>query len=149
MLFRMTRTTKLALLLGITLSFVLAGCSRAADVNGVWSGSMQGANANRSGSTDIQAMLDASGRGLKGKLACHNANGPWEVLEGNTLTITSGDVSGNRVSFVASANLPGGTVTADFKGKVDGQTLTGTGGVTVGSVMGGDTYLGNFTLTKK
>jgi hypothetical protein len=36
-----------------------------------------------------------------------------------------------------------------FKGTVEGTTLKGTADLTVGSVMGGDTYLGNMELTKK
>jgi hypothetical protein len=70
-------------------------------------------------------------------------------MEGNTLTIPNGTVSGNKVSFSANQNLPGGTVMMTFKGTVEGTTLKGTADLTVGSVMGGDTYLGNMELTKK
>jgi hypothetical protein len=70
-------------------------------------------------------------------------------MEGETLNVTSGSVSGKQVSFVAEKNLPGGSVTANFKGTVEGSTIKGTVSFTVGSVMGGDTYLGTFDLTKK
>jgi hypothetical protein len=70
-------------------------------------------------------------------------------MEGESLNVTSGSVSGKQVSFVAEKNLPGGTVTANFKGTAEGTAIKGTSSFTVGSVMGGDTYLGNFELTKK
>ena len=50
---------------------------------------------------------------------------------------------------MAEKNLPGGTVSANFKGDRRGNHLKGTVDVNIGSVMGGDTYLGNFELTRK
>ena len=63
--------------------------------------------------------------------------------------VRSGSVSGNRVSFIAEKNLPGGTVLINFKGNVEGTTMKGTADLNIGSVMGGDTYLGPWISTKK
>ena len=145
----MRHLNSILLCTALALLFVIAGCTKAADVSGAWAGSATGQNAGRTGTSDVQADLQGTRRGLTGTLTWHNTTGPWGLMEGNTLTIPNGTVSGNKVSFSANQNLPGGTVMMTFKGTVEGTTLKGTADLTVGSVMGGDTYLGNMELTKK
>jgi hypothetical protein len=135
--------TSLALLL------VIMGCTAAGDVKGTWAGNMTGQNAAKTATSDLQAVLEQTSHGITGTLSWHNATGAWGLMEGNTLDVRTGSVSGNRVSFVAEKNLPGGTVTVNFKGNVQGTTMKGTADVNIGSVMGGDTYLGNLELTRK
>jgi hypothetical protein len=135
--------------ISLALFVVMLGCTPRAEVGGTWSGSMNGQNADKNGTTNLEVTLLESRRGLSGTVVWHNATGPWGLMEGENLDVSSGTVSGKQISFVAEKNLPGGTVTANFKGTVEGTTIKGTAGFTVGSVMGGDTYLGNFELTKK
>lgn len=110
---------------------------------------MSGQNAGKTATSDMDVALQQTSHGLSGTLKWRNATGGWELMEGNTLDVRSGSVSGNRVSFIAEKNLPGGTVLIQFKGNVDGTTMKGTADLNIGSVMGGDTYLGNLDLTKK
>jgi len=125
------------------------GCTEAANVAGSWSGNMSGVNAGKTGATLLQATFEQNSRGITGTVACKNATGAWDLLDGNSLRIQSSTLKGNSVAFVAVTELPGGNVTANFKGKAEGSTLKGTADVTIGSVMGGNTYLGNFELTRK
>jgi hypothetical protein len=137
--------------LGICLLSLLAvvGCTRPAEVGGNWTGTMKGTNAGRVGTAHLEITLDQSRRGVSGNMTCRNTTGPWGILEGNSLMIRTGTVSGNNITFRGDMNVPGGTVSAQFKGKVDGSTIKGTADLNVGSVMGGDTYLGDFELTRK
>lgn len=135
--------------ISLALFLVMLGCTPKADVGGTWSGSMNGQNAEKNGTTNLEVTFVESGHSISGNVTWHNATGPWGLMEGETLNVTSGSVSGKQVSFVAEKNLPGGSVTANFKGTVEGSTIKGTVSFTVGSVMGGDTYLGAFDLTKK
>jgi hypothetical protein len=138
-------------LLGTSLALLLVtlGCTTAGDVKGTWAGNMTGQNAAKTATSDLQAVLEQTSHGITGTLSWHNATGAWGLMEGNTLDVRTGSVSGNRVSFIAEKNLPGGTVTVNFKGNVQGATMKGTADVNIGSVMGGDTYLGNLELTRK
>jgi hypothetical protein len=119
------------------------------DVAGNWNGKMSGVNAGKTGSAIVEATFEQNDHGITGKVAYKSATGAWDLLDGNTLRIQSSTVKGDAVSFVAVTELPGGNVTANFKGKAEGSTLKGTADVTVGSVMGGNTYLGDFEFTKK
>ena len=145
----MRHWTNVRLCLSLALFVVMLGCTRTADVSGTWAGSMSGQNAGKTATSDMDVALQQTSLGLSGTLKWHNATGAWELMEGNTLDVRSGSVSGNRVSFIAEKNLPGGTVLIQFKGNVDGTTMKGTADLNIGSVMGGDTYLGNLDLTKK
>ena len=127
----------------------LGGCTKAVDVSGTWAGSASGQNAGRTGTSNVDANFQGSRRGFTGTLTWHNSAGPWGLMDGNTLTIPNGTVSGSKVSFQANGNIPGGTVLLNFKGTVEGNTLKGEADLTVGSVMGGDTYIGDMELTKK
>jgi hypothetical protein len=133
----------------LALLMTMLACTRTADVSGTWTGSMNGQNAGKTATSDMDVVLQQTSHGLSGTLKWHNATGAWELMEGNTLDVSSGSVSGNRVAFVAEKNLPGGTVLVNFKGNVDGTTMKGTADLNIGSVMGGDTYLGNLEMTKK
>lgn len=132
-----------------TLLMTALGCTRSVDVAGSWSGNASGANAGKTGSAVLDATFEQDNRGISGNVACKSATGAWNLLDGNTLRIQSSTVKGDSVSFVAVTELPGGNVTANFKGKAQGSTLKGTADVTIGSVMGGNTYLGDFELTRK
>jgi hypothetical protein len=125
------------------------GCTKAADVAGNWAGNMSGTNAGKTGSAAIEIAFEQNSRGVTGTVTCKSASGAWNLLDGNTLTIQSSTVKGNSVSFVAVTQLPGGNVTGNFKGTVQETTLKGEADVTIGSVMGGNTYLGTFEVTKK
>jgi hypothetical protein len=125
------------------------GCTKAVDVAGNWSGKMSGANAGKTGSAVTEAKIEQNNRGITGTIDCKSATGAWDLLDGNTLRIQSSTVKGNAVSFVAVTELPGGNVNATFKGTAEGSTLKGEVGVTIGSVMGGNTYLGEFEFTRK
>lgn len=138
-----------ALCLCLFLFVVTLGCTRAADVNGTWTGNVTGQNAGKTATSDMDVALEQTSHGLTGSLKWHNATGAWELMEGNTLAIRSGSVSGNQISFIAESNLPGGNVLINFKGNVAGTTMKGTADLNIGSVMGGDTYLGTMDLTKK
>ncbi len=140
---RLLLCTCLLSLLGIV------ACTRGADVGGSWTGTMKGTNAGRAGSTNLEITFDQTSRGISGTMKCRNTTGPWGILEGNTLNIRTGSVSGNNISFRGDMNVPGGNVAAHFKGKVEGNTIKGTADLNVGSVMGGDTYLGDFELARK
>jgi hypothetical protein len=134
----------------LALILVMLGCTPKADVGGTWAGTMNGQNADKNGSTNLEVTLQPTSRGLTGSVTWRNSTGPWGLMEGESLNVTNGSVSGNKVSFVAEKNLPGGSVTANFKGTAkDATTITGTASFTLGSVMGGDTYLGNFELKRK
>jgi hypothetical protein len=133
----------------VVLVLVMLACTPAADVGGTWEGSMNGQNAGKAATTNLHADLQQSSHGIAGTLTWHNSTGAWGLMEGNVLAVRSGSVSGNKVSFIAEKNLPGGTVTVNFKGNVEGTTMKGTADVNIGSVMGGDTYLGNLELTRK
>ena len=131
------------------LLLTIMGCTKPADVAGKWSGDMSGTNAGKKGSTRIETSFDQDRRGISGTVTCRNSTGAWDLLDGNTLTIQSSKIAGDQVSFVASVELPGGSVTMNLKGKAEGATIKGTADVTIGSVMGGNTYLGDFELAKK
>jgi hypothetical protein len=126
----------------------IAGC-RKADVTGTWAGTLSGENAQKKGTTDLQADLQNTERGVSGTVTWHNSTGAWNLMEGETLTVRSSNVSGDHVTFMADKTIPGGTVSVNFKGSVQGTTMKGTADVNIGSVMGGDTYLSNFDLTRK
>jgi hypothetical protein len=132
-----------------TLLLTVSGCTKPADVAGNYSGKMNGTNAGKDGSATIEAAIEQNNRGITGNLVCKSATGAWNLLDGNTLRIQSSTVKGNAVSFVAVTELPGGNVNATFKGTATGSILKGDVGVTIGSVMGGNTYLGDFELTRK
>lgn len=125
------------------------GCTKAADLGGNWSGNLNGANAGKMGSAVVEATFEQTNRGISGTVVCKSSTGAWNLLDGNTLVIQSSTVNGNAVTFVAVAELPGGNISANFKGTADGPKLKGTADVTIGSVMGGNTYLGDFEFTKK
>lgn len=131
----------------LVLLLIVAACSKA-DVSGTWNGTMHGSAAQKTGTAKVVATLQPQSHGITGTLTYHGATGAWDLMEGNTLTVRSGDITGSRVSFVADQNLPGGTVTLDFKGKVEGTTMKGVADLTIGSVMGGDTFVGELDLTR-
>lgn len=125
------------------------GCTKPAEIAGNYSGKMNGSNAGKDGSAILEAAIEQNNRGITGNVTCKSATGAWNLLDGNTLRIQSSTVKGNAVSFVAVTELPGGNVNATFKGTAEGSSLKGDVGVTIGSVMGGNTYLGEFELTRK
>jgi hypothetical protein len=125
------------------------GCTKKVDPGGTWTGHLDGVNADKHGTSDIEAVLEDTRHGVDGTVKWHNSTGPWGLLEGESLDVRSGKISGKQVSFQAENPLPGGTASANFKGDVEGNTMKGTVDVTIGSVMGGDTYLGNFEITRK
>jgi hypothetical protein len=133
----------------LSLLLILMGCTKKADIAGTWDGHLDGVNGAKHGTSDIEAVLQDSRHGPDGTVKWHNSTGPWGLIEGETLEVRSGKISGDQVSFMAEKNLPGGTVSANFKGTVEGNTMKGTVDVNIGSVMGGDTYLGNFEFTRK
>lgn len=140
---------KLLLCTSLGLLLLVAGCTKKADVGGTWGGHMDGANGDKRGTSDVDVVLEDSRHGVDGTVKLHNSTSAWGLLDGESLVVHSGNISGNQVSFQADSNLPGGTVAAEFKGKVEGNTWQGTVDVSIGSVMGGDTYIGNFEFTKK
>jgi hypothetical protein len=125
------------------------GCTKTVDVAGNWRGNASGTNAGKTGTAVLEAAFEQNNRGITGKVDCKSATGAWNLLDGNTLRIQSSTVKGNSVSFVAVTELPGGNITANFKGKAEGSTLKGTADITIGSVMGGNTYLGDFEFARK
>jgi len=145
----MRHWTKVRLCLVLALLMMMLACTRSADVSGNWTGSMSGQNAGKTATSDMDVALQKTSHGLSGTLTWHNSTGAWELMEGNTLDVRSGSVSGNRVAFVAEKSLPGGTVLINSKGNVDGTTMKGSADLNIGSVMGGDTYLGTLEMTKK
>lgn len=128
---------------------MMLGCTRTADVSGNWTGSMSGQNAGKTATSDMDVALQQTSHGLSGTMKWRNSTGAWELMEGNTLNVRSGSVSGNKVAFIAEKNLPGGTVLVNFKGNVDGTMMKGSADLNIGSVMGGDTYLGTLEMTRK
>jgi len=138
-------------LLSASLSLLLlsAGCTKKVDASGTWGGHMNGEHGDKQGTSDVEVVLNNSRHGVEGTVKLHNSTEGWGLLEGETLIVHSGNISGNQVSFQADKSLPGGSVAAEFKGKVEGNTWNGNVDVSIGSVMGGDTYIGNFELTKK
>jgi hypothetical protein len=125
------------------------GCTKTVDVAGNWSGNLSGVNAGKNGSAVVDATFEQNNRGITGKVVFKSVTDAWNLLDGYTLAIQSSTVKGDSVAFVAVTELPGGNITANFKGKAAGTTLKGTVDITIGSVMGGNTYLGDFDLTKK
>ncbi len=140
---------KVVLWASLSLLLLVVGCTRKVDPGGTWDGHLDGVNADKHGTSDIEAVLEDTRHGVDGTVKWHNSTGPWGLLEGEALDVRSGKISGKQVTFQAEKPLPGGTVSANFKGDVAGNTMKGTVDVTIGSVMGGDTYLGNFEITRK
>jgi hypothetical protein len=140
---------KLLLWLCLSLLLLVAGCKKNVDPAGTWDGHIDGVNADKHGTSDVELVLENSRHGVDGTVKWHNSTGPWGLMEGETLDVRSGQISGNQVSFMADKNLPGGTVSANFKGNLEGSTFKGTVDVNIGSVMGGDVYLGNFEVARK
>lgn len=135
----------------VSLAFLLVtmGCTKKADIAGTWSGSIDGVNGARHATSNVEASLEDTRHGVDGTVKWRNSTGPWGLMEGETLEVRSGTISGNNIAFMAEKNLPGGTVSANFKGVLEGTEFKGTVDVNIGSVMGGDTYLGNFDLARK
>jgi hypothetical protein len=145
----MQRWNKVFTCASLAFLLVTIGCTKKADIAGAWSGSIDGVNGTRQATSNVEAVLEDSRHGVDGTVKWHNSTGPWGLMEGETLEVRSGKISGNNVAFMAEKNLPGGTVSANFKGVVSGSEFKGTVDVNIGSVMGGDTYLGNFAVARK
>jgi hypothetical protein len=145
----MQRWNKVLTCASLAFLLVAIGCTKKADIAGNWSGSLDGTEGERHATSNIQAVLEDSRHGVDGTVTWHNSTGPWGLMEGETLEVRSGKISGENVAFMAEKSLPGGTVSANFKGVVSGTEFKGTVDVNIGSVMGGDTYLGNFELARK
>ena len=119
----MRRWNNVLLCTSLALVVVMVACTPAANVAGSWNGTMSGQNAGKTATTNLQADLEQTSHGISGTLTWHNAMGAWGLMEGNVLAVRSGSVSGNKVSFIAEKNLPGGTVTVNFKGTVQGSSM--------------------------
>lgn len=94
----------------IALAALALGVSFAADIDGKWTGQVQG----RNGARTQTIMLKASGNTLTG-----NVQGG----RGGPLDISNGTIDGGNVSFSVVREFGGNKVTQEFKGTLSGGEL--------------------------
>ena len=94
----------------IALSALTLWVSFAADIDGKWTGQVQGRNGPQSQSI----MLKASGNTLTGSI---------EGGRGGPVEITNGTIDGANVSFSVVREFGGNKVTQDYKGTFSGGEL--------------------------
>src|ERR1035441_6514709 len=94
--------------LGLLLCVALCSCKGSHDVTGMWHGKMIDPDAQNGGTTDLDAALQQTDRGLSGNITWKNPSGGWRSLGNATFVISSGVVAGDKVSIIASDDLAGG-----------------------------------------
>ena len=93
----------------LALAALACGISAAADIDGKWSGQMEG----KKGEFTQTLSLKANGTQLTGALVRHH----------NNIAITEGTIHGNDVSFKVVRENNGKTVTQQYKGTLSGGEL--------------------------
>jgi hypothetical protein len=94
----------------LALATLACGISAAADIDGKWSGQLEGKN----GEFTQTLSLKANGTQLTGALVRHKKN----------IAISDGTISGNSVSFkIVHDNKKGKSVTQQYKGTLSGDQL--------------------------
>ena len=93
----------------IALGLALAGMLAAADVAGKWQAQVPG----RNGTRDTTFDLKTDGGKLTGTMS----------VEGQSVPLADGKVSGDTVSFTASMDRGGNTIKYSFTGKVAGNEI--------------------------
>lgn len=94
----------------IALAALTLWVSFAADIDGKWTGQVQG----RNGPQTQTLMLKASGNTLTGSV---------EGARGGPVEISNGTIDGGNVSFSVVREFGGNKVTQDYKGAVSGAEL--------------------------
>ena len=108
------RLRKSWLLLVAMFALVLtAAPARAADVDGKWSGNIEGPM----GTIELSFTLKADGAALNGSMG----------VMGMDLPIKNGKVDGDKISFVVSLDFGGMMFDLNYAGAVKGETLDMTG----------------------
>ncbi len=102
-------TKKLLFVVAILCALTLA--VMAADVSGKWTWEQQG----RNGNTTSTLTLKADGGKLTGSL---------DGGRGGPVDISDGKVDGNTVTFSVKREFNGNTMKTDYKGTLDGDSLT-------------------------
>jgi hypothetical protein len=102
-------TKKLLFVVAILCALTLA--VMAADVSGKWTWEQQG----RNGATTSTLTLKADGGKLTGSL---------DAGRGGPTDISDGTVNGNAVTFSVKRDFNGTTMKTDYKGTLDGDSLT-------------------------
>jgi hypothetical protein len=135
------------LLLSFTTA-LLTGCGWVSrpNVSGVWKGSIE--SSDRRGhkwSGPAELTLNQNGDGITGTLAFTQPQaGRVQV------SISSGVVSKDAVTFSGQSQLPLGTIELTFHGKADGKNLTGTADITLRAMLlGGETNPASLNLQKE
>jgi hypothetical protein len=94
----------------IALTAIALGVSFAADIDGKWTGQIEG----RNGPQSQTIMLKASGNALTGSV---------QGGRGGPIEISNGTIDGNNVSFTVVREFGGNKVTQEFKGAISGGEL--------------------------
>jgi hypothetical protein len=94
----------------IALATLTLGVSFAADIDGKWTGQVEGRNGTQ---TQI-IMLKADGSALTGNI---------QGARGGPVDISNGTIDGNNVSFTVVREFQGNKVTQEFKGMISGGQL--------------------------
>ena len=95
----------------IALTALTLGVSFAADIDGKWTGQVEG----RNGPQTQTLMLKADGSTLTGSLIRGGRGGPVEI--------SNGTIDGNKVSFTVVREFGKDKITQEFKGTVSGGEL--------------------------
>ena len=103
------------LLFVTTILLVLCLAAFAADVTGKWTFEQQGRGGNP---TTVTLNLKADGGKLTGSVVRPGRNGNMEAQ------ITDGKIDGNNVSFKTSQQMGDNTVTTEYSGTVNGDSIS-------------------------
>jgi hypothetical protein len=111
------KTIRVGIRCASTLAALSLWVSFAADIDGKWSGQVEG----RRGPQTQTLMLKVSGNMLTGSL---------QGGRGGPIEITNGSIDGDHVSFTVVREFGGNKITQEFKGAISGgeMKLTESGG---------------------
>jgi hypothetical protein len=104
------KTTSASIRWMIALAALTLWASFAADVDGKWTGQVEG----RNGPQPQTITLKASDNTLTGSI---------EGGRGGPVQITNGTIDGDKISFTVVREFQGNTVTQEYKGKISGNEL--------------------------
>lgn len=104
------QTLRISIRCLIALAALTIWVSFAADIDGKWTGEVQG----RNGPQTQTLMLKSSGNTLSGTV---------QGARGGPVEITNGTIDGDNVSFIVVREFQENKITQEFKGKMEGGEL--------------------------
>jgi hypothetical protein len=105
------------LLFVATLMLVVVFGALAADISGKWTSEQAGRNGGAPRVTTYNFKVD--GNKLTGDMTAPGRGG----AAGTAVTISDGKVDGNNVSFKVTRETPNGSMSSEYKGTINGDTI--------------------------